>query len=209
MNRVMQKLALGVVLGCISMVGATTVQAEELVLPMQEKDVVSYGLLPNPFKVVTKVGRKVVTAPVDAAKAKIKAVKKAAKIAKNAKDAVDDIDGSDDDTSNRAEAVARSKKNQSKKLSEWEKKHPEEAAEINRKLEKRRQRQELEVKRTREETARNAAPKTEGETKTDVQIKTDVREQPRRVWRDAISGQVTEAKETAKSEQPQPRTVSK
>ncbi|MCQ2373847.1 MAG: hypothetical protein MJ050_07200 [Phascolarctobacterium sp.] len=56
---------------------------EQISTPTTE--VISYGLLPNPFKIVT--------APVRAAKAKIKAAKKAAKLAKKATHAAKEIGG--------------------------------------------------------------------------------------------------------------------
>lgn len=60
-----------------------TTPLEQAIEP--SKDVISYGLIPNPFKIVT--------APVRAAKAKIKAAKKAAKLAKKATHAAKEIGG--------------------------------------------------------------------------------------------------------------------
>lgn len=56
---------------------------------MSSDDKVYYGLIPNPFKLASKVA----TAPLRVAKAKAKAAKKAAKLAKKGVDTVKDIDG--------------------------------------------------------------------------------------------------------------------
>lgn len=56
---------------------------------LPDTEAISYGLIPNPFKIVTKTA----TAPIRAARSKIKAAQKAAKLTKKGVDTVKGIDG--------------------------------------------------------------------------------------------------------------------
>jgi len=66
---------------------AANISRQQALLPDNES--VSYGLIPSPFKIITKTA----TAPIRAARSKIKAAQKAAKLAKRGVDTVKGIDG--------------------------------------------------------------------------------------------------------------------
>lgn len=76
----------GSMTSCDTITNSTFISAQQEVI---SDDNVYYGLIPNPFKLASKVA----TAPLRIAKAKAKAAKKAAKLAKKGVDTVKDIDG--------------------------------------------------------------------------------------------------------------------
>ncbi len=99
-------------------IGITPVQANEFNINIQE-ETVCYGIIPNPFKVATKV----ITAPAKAAKKKLDTARKVVKMGKKASKIgeSDDNDNKDGDIGDRADVVEKNKKKDDKQFQEWKK----------------------------------------------------------------------------------------